>query len=166
VGGINWKSEVLFAPRYSWMTNFSGDAAGFCENEDDSENLFGLVNKSGEIIHAPAFYRRGNFSEGLARAGRAPKEFGFINPIGEWVIEPKFRQAQSFSEGLACVTVNDGTRRGKTGFINRTGEMVIEPRFDHEASFYEGFAQVEYEGKHAVINQNGHVIWEKEIEPE
>jgi hypothetical protein len=148
------------------MTNFSSDAAGFCENEDDSNNLFVLVNKLGEIIHAPAFYRMGNFSEGLARAGRTQKQFGFINPFGEWVIEPKFRQAQSFSDGLACVTVNDGSRKGKKGFISRAGEMVIEPRFDREARFYEGFAQVEYEGKHAVINQNGHVIWETEIQPE
>jgi len=161
---LNWKGEVIFPAKYPLMTEFCEGVAGFTENNEEGYNIYGLVSLSGEILHRPSFYRMGPFAEGLAPAGRGPKQFGFINPVGEWVIEPKFRQAQCFSEGLACVTVHDNTRRGKKGFINRSGEMVIEPRFHREASFYNGFAQVEYEGKHAVIDKTGRVIWETEID--
>ncbi|MBI4327680.1 MAG: WG repeat-containing protein [Chloroflexi bacterium] len=157
VGFLNWKGEIIFPPKYPWMTDFFEGVAGFSEVQDGYRRAYGLVRLSGEVLRQPSFYEMSNFQEGVARAGRTPKEFGFINLRGEWVIEPKFRQAQPFSEGLACVTVN-----GKKGFIDIQGEMVIEPRFDREASFHQGFAQVEYEGKRAVIDKSGRVIWETE----
>lgn len=163
---MNWKGEVVFPPRFPAMTDFFAGIAGFSETREGPDDLYGLVAMSGEVVRQPGFIQMSDFEEGLARAGRAPKEFGFINSHGDWVIEPKFRQAQPFSEGLACVTVHDNTRRGKKGFTNRRGELVIEPRFDCEVRFHDGFAQVEYEGKRAVIDKTGRVIWETEVESE
>ncbi len=156
---INWRGQVVFPERYPWMTDFYAGVAGFCPNEDRVDHPFGLVRLSGEVICAPAFYAMRDFQEGLARAGRTPKEFGFLNPEGHWVIEPQYRQALPFSDGLACVTV-----KGKKGFINTIGEVVIDPRFDQEASFKAGFAQVKYEGKQAVIDKTGRILWEAKLE--
>ena len=161
VGFMNWKGEVVFHPRYRWMTNFFQGVAGFCDAEDDTASPFGLVTDTGRIIASPRFFHLTDFECGLARAGRSLKEFGFINPEGDWVIEPHYRQVQPFSEGLACVTV-----AGKKGFINTRGEMIIEARFDRESSFHHGFARVQYEGKHAVINREGKIIWESEAKQE
>jgi hypothetical protein len=166
IGFVNSTGQIVFPPKYRCMTEFFEGVAGFCDNDEELHCLYGLTRITGEVFTQPSFYEMSNFEEGLARAGRTPKEFGFINSRGEWVIEPKYRQAQPFSNGLACVTLHDKPRRGKKGFINTKGEMVIEPRFDREATFNNGFAQVEYEGKQAVIDKAGQLIWETEIESE
>ncbi len=152
---INWRGDIIFDAKYPWMNNWWEGIAGFCPDEEQIGHAWGLVRSSGEVVAQPQFYLLGEFTEGLAPAGRTPTEFGFINPQGEWVIEPKYRHAQSFSEGLAFVTV-----KGKHGFINTKGEMVIEPQFRRASNFQQGYAQVEYDGKSAVIDETGHVIWE------
>jgi len=167
VGWLNWRGEVVFAPRYPRMTNFFKGVAGFVGRDDSPEPVMGLVDWSGNVLREPAFLRMGGFDEeGTAAAGRTAREMGFINWRGDWLIEPVYRQASAFSEGLACVTVVDGARKSKKGFINRKGDMVIEPRFHRQASFHQGFAQVEYDGKQAVIDMEGRVIWEAALDPE
>jgi hypothetical protein len=155
IGFYNWMGEVMFEPRYPFMTNFFEGVAGFCEDENDWQYKHGLVGISGNVLRSPAFYQMSDFRDGLARAGRNPKEVGFIDKTGHWMIEPKFEQARPFSEGLACVTV-----KSKKGFINKNGEFVIEPRFDHESTFLKEHAQVEAEGRVMVINTDGGIIWE------
>ena len=156
-GHFNSRGECLFAPKYPLMTNFENGVAGFCEHEGYLERPFGLVALSGEVLKSPAYFGMGGFEEGLASAGKAPREFGFINTQGDWVIEPQYRQARPFSEGLACVTVNQ-----RKGFINVKGDMVIEPRFDHEAEFKNGLVLVEFEGFRAYIDPSGKTVWKSE----
>lgn len=159
VGFINWEGEILFPPRYHWMTDFYEGVAGYCDQADDTVAPFGLVRLSGDVVVPATYYSLSNFENGLARAGKSQREFGFIDPSGSWAIEPEYQQALPFSDGLACVTV-----RGRKGFINLKGEMVIEPRFDRQASFHDGLASVEYEGKRAYIDKNGDIVWEARVE--
>ena len=160
-GAINGQGEILFEPKYEALGNFVEGVAGF--STGDETGGWGLVRLTGEVVLEPSLFSIGEFSEGLAPAAKTKREFGFINPNGEWVIEPMYSQAQPFSEGLACVALK---RRGFRGFIDAKGEMVVEPRFDRDAGFRDGFAQVEYEGKHAVIDKSGRVIWETNIASE
>jgi len=157
---FNIEGRCIFPPRYPFLTDFCDGVAGFCEFEDNYLNPYGLVDLETRIIKQPQYYSLGNFEGGVARAGFKPGQFGYINTQGKWVIEPRYRSACSFSEGLACVAL----KKGKKGFVNLLGEMVIEPRFDRDACFHNGLAEVEYEGKRALINKTGKIIWETEIE--
>jgi hypothetical protein len=158
-GFVNWTGQIVFPPRFRWMTDFFSDVALFCEDEDDTVGLWGLVSFSGTIVKSPRFCTPSNFSNGLARAGVSKKRVGFIDTCGEWRVEPTYEQACPFSDGLACVTV-----KGKKGFIDVNGEIVIEPRFDCQTMFHGGVAEVVYLGKRAYIDKLGRVIWEEKNE--
>lgn len=160
----NSQGECVFPPKYPYLTNFCNGIAGYCECDSGYNHPWGLVSLAGNIVKSPEYYSMGCFEAGRASAGRTPKLFGYINSEGEWVIEPQFRQALTFSDGLACVTLPHTKRRGNKGFINLQGDLVIEPRFDRQGSFQNGFAQMEYEGKQAVIDKTGRILWEAKLE--
>ena len=88
--------------------------------------------------------------------------------------EPSFSRANRFSEGLACVSLEEG---GKKGFIDRTGEVIIKPQFESASGFANGLACIsmdarweKYEspdgggkrlvyGKIGYINRMGEYVW-------
>ncbi|MBS1605240.1 MAG: WG repeat-containing protein [Bacteroidetes bacterium] len=126
-----------------------------------SENLYGFINKTGEMVIPPDYCGADlRFSEGLCAVGG--EGFGFINVTGELVIPYQFYYADHFSEGLACVR---NTENGKYGFINKEGSVTIRQDFDSADAFKNGLASVHL-GKEfgktlaGYINKNGYYVWE------
>ena len=163
-GAINWRGETILEPNYASLGHLRDGVAPY-SLEDNHEGPFGLIHPTGRVVKESIFHSIGAFSEGLAPASITKRECGYVNPQGEFVIEPKYRQACDFNDGLACVTVvvPKGCR-GNKGFINPRNEMVIEPRFQRQSSFHDGWAWVEHEGKVAVIDRAGAIIWERPLE--
>lgn len=123
---------------------------------------FGYVDKTGNLVIKPQFYRAAAFSNGLALVGASDNELGYINKTGQIVIPMKFDSAEDFSEGLARIGIN-----GKWGYIDKMGKIVIQPQFDSQiqfdsrnsaATFSEGLAVVKSGDKYGYINKMGKVV--------
>jgi len=135
---------------------------------------WGYLDREGNIVIEPRFYRAYDFHEGLAivnvggrgqdvdqrRLARSPSPndvdsedkgpMGVIDRTGTLVVEPRFGRAFHFQEGTAAVMVD-----GKWGFIDRRGEYVIEPRFDEASPFQEGRANVRIGKQWGFIDRKG-----------
>ena len=97
-------------------------------------NLFGFINKAGDVVIEPSYKNARSFSGGLAAVdmgdtldekGDRISRFGFINHDGQVIIQPLFEFAFDFV-GDYCVIVQNS----RLGLINKSGEMVIEPSFE------------------------------------
>ena len=167
---INKKGEKVFEHPYQAM-DFKEDLCRVI----DSKQQYGFVNKNGDvIIPLQAFGGAWDFSEGLARVGRAitpytkpydlkPTNLGFINKKGERVIDVKGKNTGEFREGLASVENNDGNWI----FINQENDIVIPPigswYGDNMWSiphFREGLAPVRLNEQWGFINKDGDVVIE------
>ena len=117
------------------------------------QNLYGYIDKTGQIIIKPKFYNAEQFSEGLAEVLYDGGKGGYIDKTGEIVIMPRFDEADSFSEGMASVKIGP-----KYGYIDKTGEIVIKPQFDGAESFSEGMARVMIGPKYGYIDKTGEIV--------
>lgn len=75
-----------------------------------SDNQFGFINLTGQIVIRPQFQYVLDFHEGKAIAGTKENKYGFINLKGEWIVPPVYDGVREFNEGLAAVDGGHGTR--------------------------------------------------------
>lgn len=112
-GFIDENGEFIFQvpPNYNFV-NFNDELIAVIEN-----NLYGYINKRGEVVVQPQYIYAGDFSNGIARV-RSNKGFGFINQDGK-LITKFYESAFDFSEGLANVKIGD-----KMGYINSSDNIL------------------------------------------
>lgn len=110
-------------------------------------NLWGFINKHGELVIQCQSGIGSHFSEGLAPISRTDC-VGFIDQRGELVIPCIYEATGLFCEGLAPVQLD-----GKWGFINPVGQTIIPFVFDDARGFHEGKAKVIYQGKRILIDK-------------
>lgn len=115
--------------------NFHNGRAMICQN-----NLYGFINKMGEVIIPPRYKAAGIFSEGLAAVQNAAGLWGYIDSTGNQVINFQYSLAQPFSESLAAVQRN--SEPGFWGYIDKSGVMVIRPHFSYAEPFVGNVAKV------------------------
>ena len=86
-----------------------------------SSGLYGMLNKSFEIVIQPAYVGLGVMTDGGLVAFRQSKgdKVGFLNKKGEVVITPLYDYANDFDAGYAVVTMGDSY-----GVIDKTGEFT------------------------------------------
>ena len=72
-----------------------------------SDNQFGFINLSGQIVIKPQFEYVSDFHEGIAIARTKENKYGFINRKGEWIVPPVYDGVREFNEGLAAVYLSD-----------------------------------------------------------
>ena len=119
-------------------------------DENESDVLYGLMDKNGHIITTPKYNAIGHFSEGLAVVEK-DGNYGYIDKKGIEVIPCKYHYAKEFSEGLAMVSERHDGYPGLFSFINKQGNTVIAERFWNESgdgAFHNGLAPV-------TIQENG-----------
>ncbi|MCF8357720.1 MAG: WG repeat-containing protein [Prolixibacteraceae bacterium] len=143
------------------------DIPGFFENMGEIEQLFpiavnekiGYIDKEGEIVINPLYYKDGElyeffFINGLTPVSTDDEKYGFINKSGEIEITPMFDWANSFSkDGLALVNNGDSYY-----FINKKGnpEIMLNQYDDFSCYFWDGMAWVEDEqGDYGFIDTDG-----------
>lgn len=122
-------------------------------------NLWGFVDRQGNIVIQPRFYGAGGFYNGRAVVQTANQKWGYIDKQGNWIVHAQYCMAGRFSEGLAGVYVGgygsgDNCYGGKWGFIDTAGNFVVSPVLDEATRFNKGKAKVTYQGHVGYINRN------------
>ena len=193
-GYVDARGNVVIRPEFDSAARFAEGLARvslakkitietqFASNSEADRHTYGWVDEHGQVVIKPAFERAGDFSDGLAPAGRAlpdtganqkvtlqltigdsglnqtvvfESRFDYIDSRGAAVLHTDFEEALPFADGLAAVAPPHADVRGKWGFIDRSGRMVIAPRFGDALGFSEGLAAVSMKERWGFIDHGG-----------
>lgn len=185
-GFVDRNGTLVIPARYDFSDRFAHDRAPVrIDMGEGVNNLYGYINRKGEMVIAAQYQDARPFHEGLARVSGSPfRKYFFIGFDGEVVIEGPFAEAQDFSEGLAGVAI--GTQwgfldkegnlmfgrkydygyyisegkvsfcdRGLCGYLNEKGEVIIPARFCETEEFSEGLAAV---AERCIEDEDGYVV--------
>lgn len=128
---INNKGKVQFSlpKNIETVQIFSEGLAPFSILDENGDNIFGFINKNGEVKIKPNYKKVLNFSEGLCGVSNFDNEWGFIDENGNLIINYKFNETENFKNGKAIVTTDN---HEATAVINKKGEYIIKPeKFDN-----------------------------------
>ncbi len=123
-------------------------------------NMFGIIDKNGNVITKPIFSKLTNFENGIALAHLNDKTV-IIDKTGKVVKEikgigPKF---EAFNEGFAAVASKSDSA---WGFIDSKGNFIVEPQYYSVNSFSEGLAAVVtksgFKERWGFVDKNGEVV--------
>ena len=121
----------------------------------NKKNIYGFVDKTGEIVIPCQWNDAHNFKEGLAQIKDKNKKWGYIDSTGIIVIPCQWIHTESFCEGRACV--KDDQER--YGFINKAGKVIIPCKWKAAKDFKNGWAKVEdFSNKWGFIDTIGNVV--------
>jgi len=124
---INSEETVRISPQFISAGNFGDGLAPVRK----SSNLFGYVNKSGELVIPEQFEIAQTFQEDRA-AVFIDGRWTFIDKSGNQITSPKFDEVDPFINGLAKVTIRipnemDNEFTEKFGYIDKSGRYVWYP---------------------------------------
>jgi hypothetical protein len=97
--------------------------------------------------------QRSSFPLPVCEAGKC----GAVNRDGTYAVAPAYARVEPFFEGRAVVRARDGYGY-LFGYVDDTGRVITEPLFAVADRFSHGFAQIDVEGKSALIDYEGHVV--------
>ncbi len=118
----------------------------------------GFIDRSGNFVIALQFEPISmQFSESLA-AVRVQGKWGFIDKSGRQVIEARFYHVLNFKYSLARASASS---KPEYGYIDKTGAWVILPQFDYGGDFEGDRARVIKNGKMALIDRIGRILWQE-----
>lgn len=170
---IDDKGKVLQKFSYNYEqtgTKFSNGLMAIVK-----DNLWGFINKKGELVVPHQYFQVGHFSEGLAAVyigGRklsysvSDGKWGFINVSGKLVISGQFEGVHSsgFSEGLCGVSFEKNgvlATNPKYGFIDTSGKLVISNRYQSVWAFSNGVAKI-VENKNVIGSESTYGLIKKD----
>ena len=139
--------------KYDYAYEFSDGLA--CVEKDD---LYGFIDKSGNLVVPLKYESANNFSNGLALVWIDDK-YGFIDKTGKEVIPLEYDDANDFNDGLARVEKDE-----KCIFIDTTGKEVFPIEYDNAWDFSGGLARVEKDDMYGFIDKNGKLVIPLEYE--
>lgn len=120
-GYIDKTGKFVIKPIYDDARPFHCGRAFVSAFDEKFRSIWGLIDKTGNMILDYQFTRINDFSEGLASVFKNDK-WGFIDTTGSFIINPKYDFAGSFKDGIALV-YNKSEK--KLGFINKSDEFVL-----------------------------------------
>lgn len=115
-GIVDAKGNVVLAPCYHKMEDFNN---GLAVVQDPQTELYGFVNKKGEVAIPLSYKYASSFSDDLALVRVKSGKYGYINEKEEIVIPTIYDDAETFSEGLAIVE-----KAYKEMVIDTKGEII------------------------------------------
>ncbi|MDR2352479.1 MAG: WG repeat-containing protein [Deltaproteobacteria bacterium] len=120
------------------------------------EQLYGYVTVGGQLGISPKYSEAYNFdSFGLALA-QEDGLWGVINSEGEWIILPRLVEIKIFN--VDDQPVIWGRNYSWCGKINLDGDWSMKPRFQNFTNLGNGFYAVFYQGKAALMNEEGRYL--------
>ena len=162
MGFMDRQGREIIPPRYRCDVNwrhrqFAERITPVSARQPDGKEMFGFIDKTGQVVVDFQYDWAQQFFEGLAIVYKAGK-YGYVDADGRVAIPLQYEAADHFSEGLAAVKVN-----GKWGFIDTQGRMVIPPQYLGRAwgspmIFSEGMAAVRTETGTGVIDRTGRLV--------
>lgn len=121
-GYINLKGEFAIKPQFLEARDFAEGRAAV-KVEDEDENLWGFIDKKGNMVIPAIFSTVSDFSEKLCAVEKDEK-WGFINKSGKTVIPFKFEDASPFNYGTAEVSVYNSKGDLVEMTIDKKGRLV------------------------------------------
>lgn len=103
--------------------NFSEGLAAYSKLGPNSE-LWGFVNKKGEVIIDPTYRATSYFSSGLCAVMNRNGKWGYIDASGRVAIEFIYNDARPFEREHAKVLTHRGW-----GVIDKAGRYALQPRY-------------------------------------
>jgi hypothetical protein len=149
----------VIPPRLDAAGIFSEDLAPMRQGE-----LWGYVNRAGEVAVRPAYSLTHPFSNGRGRVLVLGEDkvtrTGFVDSAGKLVVPARYPTASDFSDSRAMVRWGN-----KYGYIDLNGNLVIPARYDWAAAFEGGLALVKTFAKSGeptlcYLNPAGKVVWQ------
>ena len=118
----------------------------------DASSRYGYLDMHGKIVIAPVFEYAGDFSGGMAVAGKEDS-LGLIDRNGHWIVAPKYSSVSIEQNGLVRVGLDD-----QFGFLNRLGDEVLPVTYDAIGKFSSGLAIVVQDGRYGYVDGTGRII--------
>ena len=139
-----------------WLLNEL--VTGLVVVQSRENELYGVIDKEGNVVVPCEYNRIRDFSEGLAILIDSDDKCGVIDENGNVVVPCKYVYVGNFSEGLAAVEKN-----GKWGFIDKNDNEVIPCKYEDVESFSEGLAPVAIKKinkklKYGFVNKHGKML--------
>ncbi|MDR2915360.1 MAG: WG repeat-containing protein [Tannerella sp.] len=148
---INKKGDVLFEMKQAQeVRNFHEGLAAVSILNKNGKEVWGFVNKKGEMEIIPQFDVALDFHQGKAAVVNEKHKIGYIDKTGVLVINYQFDYKalegyNSFNDNKHAV-VSFG---GKSGIINHNGQYTVNPQYD----------LINPDGNIYMISQNKKIGW-------
>jgi len=123
---------------------FKEGLAAFSIVNEEGEEKWGFVDKTGKVVINAQFSEVSNFSNEKCAVRNDDGKWGFIDKEGGIVINPQFDAATDFNNGKCVVTYSD-----KQGVIDIEGKYIINPQF----------STMRIDGDLYLVNQDGKFGW-------
>jgi len=109
-------------------------------NKGDSH--WGFINKKGEIIIKPKYYKVHNFSNNIAVIQKYGEGYGYINKEGKEIVTPNSLKTRTFSEGIGIIEKKENNKF-IINLIDSTGKILLSfNKYKAIHQFSEGLAAV------------------------
>jgi hypothetical protein len=147
-------------PDATFPYEFNGGYAVFMAKNE----MFGLMDKTGKIIHKPV-YNQTSFNKGeLFIVDSADNHWGILNAAGKWAVRPIYRSmSEPDEQGYIQVRLFDGNY----GYIDATGKELIPAKYYNLFYFSNDlapFIDKQDEGKYGAVNRKGEVVIQPKYE--
>jgi len=150
---IDKKGELKFTLQDAQEVRlFKDGLAAFSMVNEEGDEKWGFVDKTGKVVINPQFESVSNFSDGKCGVRNDEGKWGFIDKEGKIVINHQFDRAGDFQNGK-CV-VESGN---KAGVIDKDGKYIINPQFSSMQIDGDLFHVVQ-DGKHGWCDKDGKLI--------
>lgn len=142
---IDKKGETKFTLQDAEKVRlFKDGLAAFSMVNEEGDEKWGFVDKTGKVVINPQFKSVSNFSDGLCGVRNDDGKWGFINKEGTITINYQFDEANDFKNGKCIVTSSN-----KDGVIDKEGKYIINPQF----------SDMKIDGDIFLVNQDGKWGW-------
>jgi hypothetical protein len=138
MGFINTSGQVVIAPVYANVRDFSGGYAAVFRN-----SRWGFIDASGQLVVPIEYDEVRNFVGGFAAVRRGDL-WGFVDTSGRLVVPIEYNAVRNFAGGFAAARI--GTERmGQWRFVDGSGNVIGVAGanlFSEVRDFSGGFAEV------------------------
>lgn len=142
--------------------SYSEGRAAITVFRNDGDWDVGFIDKTGNKVVEPRYWRVGSFSEGLAWVANLENHIakvGFINESGREIVAPQYSSAGNFREGFSLVSKQiPRTNQYNYGFIDKAGNEVVALKYENGFDFSEGLAGIIREGKLGFVDRTGREV--------
>lgn len=157
---IGASGKVLTSKAYSFIGSFENGRALFGEFLEDSQYLYGYLDRQGKEVVPATFLTANEFQDDKAVVQFQSKEYALINKNGKALHKYPYPFVGNMGEGLLAFKE---TEDGKFGYIDVKGTIVIPPKFTSAMPFEHGRAIVnmaeDYGNEYGLIDKEGNFIY-------
>ncbi len=151
---VDKNGNPLYDKRFDYVSVFNEYGVAVARTKD---NMYGLIDKSGNFIAQPVYTRIENWGSFGTYLVEKDGKYGYINYKNEKITDIVFEHAEIFKENGLAIVIKDG----RYGCINLKGEFAINPAYLSLTDFTDGLAVAETKDGFILINEKGEQVTKK-----